>query len=829
MVKRYLLPIGIITVIVGILLFTRGLLTSKPLSHQKSSTSSTWFKPPFKLESRSGPVIIIVIDALRIDFCLEPIDSKNAPIFSNKFKVLYEYAKKYPANAKLFQFIADPPTATTQRLAGITAGSLPSFVEAFANFSGDCFLADNIIYQMLNDPRYQRLHLLGDDTWLHLFPFITQKSTGIVKGYHSFHLFDLHSVDTGIKDHLFPILEEKNYDVIIAHFLGLDHCGHKFGPSHPQCADKLSELDGVIRKVIEEMPPNAELFIFGDHGMTDEGDHGGDSPKEVSSALFYYSKWPKTTREENFSLDGLSEEFKSRRFDEKKLSAFFDRDYRTDVLTGSVFQIDFAPSLSHLTGLPIPFGNLGSIIPDLFFGRQQGLLSSLKDLANGLYMNAHQASEYFQSLPSYLSDFSQFAEIIEKADLFLAEVELNGEDESRQLEYLQKSILLYYEYLQLSSKHCRSIWANYDYTKILAGILLLATGSICFTIWLLMTSGLLVSASLLFALGCITVTRYLAKFTNSFIIHEDSVATLTLSSIFIFQILVSEGSLRFLLLAAITRFLKVLFTCREEHGKACISFSHRNIEPFSFTGILILCVVLLSSTKAIGKYKYSWPAYFALLSYQLFCWARETFDLDDHGLQIVLPRLAMLLICFVLLSGIYLKDSKMIMDATRFAVALVQRPFGGWLLINITPIMEALYEHFSKDSFFFAVILFYHELLMFFWTGHQAEIGSVHWEAGFVGWSSLNQLRAATFICINLLAGPILATFISSQHHETLIILTMLSAWEIFFEAVSISLLLKHLMLWSVFTPRLLLQILFFSVKLFALTISLIVRRVPRN
>jgi len=32
------------------------------------------------------------------------------------------------------------------------------------------------------------------------------------------------------------------------------------------------------------------LVVFGDHGMTEEGTHGGSSDREIRSALFSYSK-----------------------------------------------------------------------------------------------------------------------------------------------------------------------------------------------------------------------------------------------------------------------------------------------------------------------------------------------------------------------------------------------------------------------------------------------------------------------------------------------------------------------------------------------------------
>lgn len=42
-------------------------------------------------------------------------------------------------------------------------------------------------------------------------------------------------------------VEGNDWDVLVAHFLGVDHCGHRFGPDHPAMADKLIQMDGVIR------------------------------------------------------------------------------------------------------------------------------------------------------------------------------------------------------------------------------------------------------------------------------------------------------------------------------------------------------------------------------------------------------------------------------------------------------------------------------------------------------------------------------------------------------------------------------------------------------
>jgi phosphatidylinositol glycan class O len=45
-----------------------------------------------------------------------------------------------------------------------------------------------------------------------------------------------------------------------------------------------------IRFVTESIDEKTLLVVIGDHGMTETGDHGGDSRLELESALFFYSK-----------------------------------------------------------------------------------------------------------------------------------------------------------------------------------------------------------------------------------------------------------------------------------------------------------------------------------------------------------------------------------------------------------------------------------------------------------------------------------------------------------------------------------------------------------
>ena len=45
-----------------------------------------------------------------------------------------------------------------------------------------------------------------------------------------------------------------------------------------------------FRDVINNLDNDTLLYVFGDHGMTQHGDHGGDSENETTAALFVYSK-----------------------------------------------------------------------------------------------------------------------------------------------------------------------------------------------------------------------------------------------------------------------------------------------------------------------------------------------------------------------------------------------------------------------------------------------------------------------------------------------------------------------------------------------------------
>lgn len=56
-------------------------------------------------------------------------------------------------------------------------------------------------------------------------------------------------VDDNVTRHLDKVLKRGDWDVLILHYLGLDHIGHISGPSSPLIGRKLSEMDSILMRI----------------------------------------------------------------------------------------------------------------------------------------------------------------------------------------------------------------------------------------------------------------------------------------------------------------------------------------------------------------------------------------------------------------------------------------------------------------------------------------------------------------------------------------------------------------------------------------------------
>ncbi|VDD94201.1 unnamed protein product [Enterobius vermicularis] len=197
-------------------------------------------------------------------------------------------------NAKIFEANVQPPTVTMPRIKALTAGIVPSFIDVLFNFASVAVTEDNLIDRM--KAAGKRLVFCGDDTWLRLFPGrFNSHSVGVV----SFYVSDYTEVDDNVTRCAVKQLIPRNigeWDVMVLHYLGLDHIGHSLGGTHGQIVIKLAEMDRMVKKIYSDLNnfygDNFLIVVLGDHGMTGLGGHGGSSFSETHVPLAFVDGTP---------------------------------------------------------------------------------------------------------------------------------------------------------------------------------------------------------------------------------------------------------------------------------------------------------------------------------------------------------------------------------------------------------------------------------------------------------------------------------------------------------------------------------------------------------
>ena len=123
--------------VIAVYLFTGGFLLRRPELPEKSVCHN--YSSPYPDSCNLVPrqyekAIILIIDALKYDFTLynDSMPLALAKPYQNRLPVIHNLTK---GDGRLYEFLADPPTTTMQRLKGLTTGSLPAFIDVSSNFA----------------------------------------------------------------------------------------------------------------------------------------------------------------------------------------------------------------------------------------------------------------------------------------------------------------------------------------------------------------------------------------------------------------------------------------------------------------------------------------------------------------------------------------------------------------------------------------------------------------------------------------------------------------------------------------------------------------------
>ncbi|KAJ6678779.1 PHOSPHATIDYLINOSITOL GLYCAN-RELATED [Salix viminalis] len=276
----------------------------------------------------------MVIDGLPAEFVL----GKDGLPPREDFREAMPYTQALLSNGMAIGYHAKaaPPTVTMPRLKAMVSGAIGGFLDVAFNFNTQAMLDDNLLGQFFRIG--WKMVMLGDETWLKLFPGLFTRHDGV----SSFYVKDTVQVDQNVSRHLESELNRDDWNLLILHYLGLDHVGHIGGRNSILMTPKLKEMDEVVKMIHLSTIQTRDndqgktlLVVVSDHGMTENGNHGGSSYEETDSLALFV---------------GLKSDHS---------------DYAASPCN-SIYQVDIAPTLALLFDVPIPKNNVGVVISEAF-------------------------------------------------------------------------------------------------------------------------------------------------------------------------------------------------------------------------------------------------------------------------------------------------------------------------------------------------------------------------------------------------------------------------------------------------------------------------------
>eukprot|EP00095_Tigriopus_kingsejongensis_P010479 maker-scaffold1628_size33005-snap-gene-0.8 protein:Tk10479 transcript:maker-scaffold1628_size33005-snap-gene-0.8-mRNA-1 annotation:"gpi ethanolamine phosphate transferase 2-like" len=732
-----------------------------------------------------GQVVIVLIDALRADFVLDHAKLREHEVdygpIGEMPKLEFLRRKISQREAACYIAQATPPTVTLPRIKALTTGGIPGFVDVILNFGSTTLNEDNLLRQWREHGR--NITFFGDDTWLKLFPEAFLRSDGTT----SFFVADYTEVDNNVTRHLDEELKQNDWDVMILHYLGLDHIGHFAGPWSPLVVPKLLEMDNIIESIHDQLerkhlqspafeePPL--LIILGDHGMSDSGSHGGASLSEIITPIVFLEPGSGTN---------------------PLLKAQIRR----------VAQPDFVPSLSLLTGIPIPLNNYGIIIPDFFrYQEASSFIGSNLEVGCLLY-NAFQISQVMErNIPSYEKDFGY--DLLQKSIR-----EFSNVSEAQSISNIRASIRVMVETL-------RSNVLEYNISYMGLGI-------ICnIGLFGLLTLNLSVVGVISPLLIAMELLKIFSLGSTSFIEEQH-------------QTIYFVTQTAFLMLAFRTRSLKsllllVLIRLGRSWNQTGDKWAHlADTADWLILPDNQLILSAVHGLSLLGLLAYSWkprPQFLALaLAYGCVYWHNmaegsvitifQTSE-DDRGVNGAQGVFVSALVYFC--GSVFArtevqytpKGSQWIQVGLEafLPVASVLSPPQNTVLLLVEII---LLEHVSRgagmphfgavDSFLVSLNIGYST---YFSQGNSNSLATIDVGAGYTGLSGFHPGTVSLLIALNTYSGLLIALAAFFKHHPATFswmmrLLLLIRSLELGFFQALVTLERYHLFVWTVFSPKLL-------------------------
>ncbi|XP_033214663.1 GPI ethanolamine phosphate transferase 2-like isoform X2 [Belonocnema kinseyi] len=324
--QKYVYAYICATSIIAILILIYGSIP-KPLSESKFADKNDFpttidnvrITPQKFYHSHVENLILFVIDG----FGIEDLEDSN-------FDYVTKLIKR--GDACFLTYQTQPVSTTLQKIKTLSSGSLSGFAESLLRLGGNKFSVDNIFH--LAKGENIRISFHGLNSWHELFPdYINVDTLNNIKNSR-----ENFTMET--KNALISELLKDHWDWFIFQYQVSKNSELLFPSEKDSKIENLRHLDEIIKSIHEILEYTIEhytILILGDSGA-----RSSKSPNELKKDPNILAPYIIIQREP---------------------CLFHIYNYNK-----SLKEIDIAPMISVLTGLPIPSSSYGSIHLDLLFG-----------------------------------------------------------------------------------------------------------------------------------------------------------------------------------------------------------------------------------------------------------------------------------------------------------------------------------------------------------------------------------------------------------------------------------------------------------------------------
>ncbi|KAF7682463.1 GPI ethanolamine phosphate transferase 2 [Astathelohania contejeani] len=320
----------------SIFYYFTGLFKQAKLTTETSTTSiNESIKPKYK------KLVFILFDGLRYDAV---VPTTKTGYYYNKMKFL----SSVPGFKALS--LTGSPTCTSSRVDSILTGIPTNLLNGLSNFINRKCIYDNFVKQAI---KTHTVGFYGDSTWLTLVEELHGVPGHVMPPYDK----ENHDLESQVMKEF--LNDFNKYEIAIGHFFYLDHIGHHLNTIESVEIEKmLLEYDKFIENLYKKMDDDTLLVILSDHGVNNDGSHGGSKAAETAAFSFFIDK------------RGIEiyEDKKKSEIRENYLSKFFHLNF--DWISSInpitlIHQNDIIPTFSVLLDIPIPFHSYGNLIHEL--------------------------------------------------------------------------------------------------------------------------------------------------------------------------------------------------------------------------------------------------------------------------------------------------------------------------------------------------------------------------------------------------------------------------------------------------------------------------------